>query len=164
MLKLLGSGCVLAAGTLLLYRRLAEQRRKRQLLRELAAALETVGAGVRVSRVAMPRLLQTAAGNGQGEAAAFFVRVQTRSAELGLAEAWRSSVELLSLDAEETAILKEAGNCLAGDEEQVCAGLQSAAGRLRQELERKRAAAADVEKRTAALYLSASALIVILLI
>ena len=134
------------------------------MLRELAAALESVGAGVRVGRVAMPRLLQAAAGNSRGEAAAFFTCVQAHSAGLGLAEAWKASAELLSLDAEETVILKEAGNCLAGDEEQLCAGLQTAANGLRQELERKRAAAADAEKRTAALYLSASALIVILLI
>jgi len=164
VLKVAGSVCVLSAGVLALCRQIAQQRQQRRLLRELAVALEAMCGGIRVGRMLLPRLLQAAGRNCQGEANAFFVLVQARSGELGIEGAWKSAAELLTLDAEEKEILKEAGNCLAGDEEQLCAGLLAAAERLRGKLEYQQRQAAEKEKRTAALCMSASALIIILLI
>lgn len=164
MLKLLGSVCVLTAGVLIQYRQVTERRRQRQLLQELAAALEAICSGIRVGRHTMPRLLQMAERNCRGGGAAFFGRVRLDSEACGLVEAWRTSADRLVLNNEEKETLKEVAEGFGGDEERICSSLLAAAERLRREAERRQEQAADAERRTAALYMSASALIIILLI
>lgn len=164
MIKLMGSVCVLAAGVLVRCRQTAEERRYRELLRDLAAAFLAMSDGIRIGNVSLPRLLESAAQNSREEAAAFFVTVQAFCRKYGIGEAWRRGTDLLRLDTGERQILLDAAACLSGDAEQVCRGLNAAAESLRRQLCRRQEQAEDTGKRTAALCLSVPALIVILLI
>ena len=164
MLKLLGSVCIATAGTLMRYRVIREERRRTELIREAAAALETMDHEIRLNRTPMPRLLRKT-GNGRGrEVAEFFASVGMRCEEQGMAEAWRGAAEKLSLPPRERQLLAELGNCLQGDEQQVCRGLETAAAALTKSLERRRVTAAEAEKRSTALCFSGAALLIILLI
>ena len=69
----------------------------------------------------------------------------------------------MPLSPADRAALAEAAGGLSGDEEQICRALGAAAQRLRRSLEAERAASPEREKRTAALWLSGGALLVILL-
>lgn len=164
MLKLLGSVCVLSAGVLVRYQMISEERRTTKTLADLAATLEFMGDEIRLNRTPMPRLLLKA-GVGRGEETmAFLAEVRLGSTERGLAEAWRAAAEALPLPGEEKAAAAEAGTCLQGDEERACRGLAAAAEALHRGLERRKSQAAETAKRGTALCLSASALIIILLI
>ena len=81
-----------------------------------------------------------------------------------LAADTRAEAEALPLSREDREALAEAAGGLSGDEEQVCRALTAAAVRLRRSLEAERAASPEREKRSAALWLSGGALLVILLI
>ena len=164
MLKLLGCVCVLSAGVLARYRMAMESRRVLSALSDMAAALEFMGDEIRLNRTAMPLLLLKA-GTGRGrDTMAFFAAVRAESGKNGLAEAWRRAAGALPLPAREAGAVAETGMCLLGDEERACRGLASAAELLRRELERGNSGAAEASRRSTALCLSASALIVILLI
>lgn len=164
MLKLLGCICVLSAGVLVRYRMSVESRRVLATLGDMAAALEFMRDEIRLNRTAMPLLLLKA-GTGRGmDAMGFFAAVRGESGKRGLAEAWRNAAEALPLPEREVGFLVEAGACLLGDEERACRGLSGAAELLRRELERRNSGAAEASRRSTALCLSASALIVILLV
>ena len=91
-----------------------------------------------------------------GDSAAEQTELLSREAETGT-----DAVLLIPADRE---ALAEAASGLSGDEEQICRALTAAAEHLRRSLEAERAAGPEREKRTAALWLSGGALLVILLI
>ena len=91
-----------------------------------------------------------------GDSAAEQTELLSREAETGT-----DAVVLIPADRE---ALAEAASGLSGDEEQICRALTAAAEHLRRSLEAERAAGPEREKRTAALWLSGGALLVILLI
>ena len=163
MLKLLGCVCVLSAGVLARYRMAVESRRVLNAMADLAAALEFMGDEIRLNRTAMPLLLLKA-GTGRGrDTMAFFAAVRAESGKTGLAAAWRKAAGILPLPEREVVVIAETGMCLLGDEERACRGLAASAELLRRELERRNSCAAEASRRSTALCLSASALIVILL-
>ena len=81
-----------------------------------------------------------------------------RGAPLG--QSWRSAAEALPLGPESRTALTALGDSLQGDEESVCKAL-NLAGKI---LEKNRDHRQETEKRSAALWLSSAALLVILLI
>lgn len=154
----------MSAGVLARYRMAVENRRVLAALSDLAAALEFMGDEIRLNRTAMPLLLLKA-GAGRGrDTMAFFAVVRAESGKTGLAEAWRKAAGSLPLPEREAGVIAETGAYLLGDEERACRGLAAAVKQLRRELERRNSGAVEASRRSTALCLSASALIVILLI
>ena len=164
MLRLMGSGCIMTAGIWLFWRIAAEERRTTAVLCDLAAALEAMADEIRMNRMPMPRLLLKVGAGRCGEVMDFFSAVRMSSGGLGLSAAWRQEAAALPLPKQEKQALSELGNCLTGDEEQVCRGLMSTAEQLSRELKRHRDSAAETMRRNAALCLSGASLMIIILI
>ena len=165
MLKLLGSLCVVSGGALAWAIQRAEGRRRRETLADLQRAFRRMGEEIRVTRTPMPALLNALASDCGGPAAAFFTAVsQAAGAGESLSRVWREQAEALPLNAgDRQAVFALAGD-LKSDEESACKGISHVVYTLANsagEAERKRP---EEEKRAAALWFSASALLVILLI
>ena len=165
MTKLLGSLLILSGGLLGLWRQLADSRRSRRALSDLLRALGRLGEEIRMTRRPLPQLLEGVAAECGPEAGAFFQAAAgaARRGE-GLGGAWRQGAEALPIRQEDRSALAALGAELHGDEEMVRRALEQTVRRLE-----KSAAAAEQrrlpeEKRVSALWLSAAALLVILLI
>ena len=85
-----------------------------------------------------------------------------RGAPLG--QSWRSAAEALPLRREDRQALAAIGDALQGDEENICKVILLTNKSLRKDLELTRDRRQETEKRSAALWLSGAALLVILLI
>lgn len=164
MLKLMGCGCVMAAGACLFWRITAEERRRAVVLYDLAMALETMADEIRMNRTPMPRLLLKMGTGRCGEVMDFFAAVRMSSGEMGLSASWRRAAEVLPLPEQEQRSFSELGSCLTGDEERACRGLRSVSEQFSRVLERQRDTTAEATKRNAALCLSGAALMIILLV
>lgn len=163
MMKLMGSLLILTGGGLLRQTRLRADRRRKQALTDLAAALSAMSGEIRMARTPMPELLRRQAEACGADVGAFLRSAAAASAgEEGLAGGWARGVPDLPLDEPERELLL--GLDLRGDEEQVCKALSLVSlrlGRRAEEQERKRP---EETKRTTALCFSGAALLVILLI
>ena len=156
MIKLVGSLCVLFAGGSVWWLQHQEQRRRRQVLAELAAALDGMETSIRLNRTPLlPLFRQTARGRChevsqlfEGSAAAL---AAGRSPEIPVSETDKRA-------------LSELVNALQGDEASACKGILLARKELQNSLSQLEKQRPEEEKRTAALCFSAAALLVILLI
>ena len=160
MIKLVGSLCVLFAGGSVWWLQHQEQRRRRQVLAELAAALDGMETSIRLNRTPLlPLFRQTARGRChevsqlfEGSAAAL---AAGRSPEI----VWCQAVSCLPVLETDKRALSELVNALQG-----CKGILLARKELQNSLSQLEKQRPDEEKRTAALCFSAAALLVILLI
>lgn len=164
MTKLLGSVLVLAAALGGMIQQSRERRRQCQTRLDILNALRRMGEEIRLTRTPLPQLLEQAAECG-GEAGDFF-RAAARSARKGegVAAAWRDGVVSLSLEGEERRALEELGQRFGGDEESLCGAITLACTVLQRCAEEEEQCRGEEEKRSAALWGSAGALAVILLI
>lgn len=165
MIRFLGSVCIFSGGLMTVLLQLRERRRTRTALAELLSALRRMGEEVRLCRTPLPRLLQTLSASCSGDAAAFFSAVgdALRRGE-DVETLWREHAARLLLPVAAQQALSEVGSALHGDEESVCKAISLAILELEQcaaEWDKQRP---ETEKRTAALWLSGAALLVILLI
>ena len=157
MVKLVGAVCILGAGTWAWRRSAAERRRELDTLADLTALLDRMGEEIRLRRTSLPRLLGSLGRDRTGPVRDFCTSVAAslaRGAPLG--QSWRSAAEALPLTA--------LGDSLQGDEESVCKALALAGKILEKNLAAARDHRQETEKRSAALWLSSAALLVILLI
>nr|WP_325212838.1 stage III sporulation protein AB [uncultured Oscillibacter sp.] len=165
MLKLLGSLCVASGGALAWYVQRAERCRERDALSDLQLAFRRMGEEVRLARTPLPALLSALAGDCGGPASAFFEAVSKAAAGgEDLPRAWRERAAALPLRERDKAAVSALAGDLQGDEEKVCKAISHVTYTLANsagEAERKRP---EKEKRAAALWFSAAALLVILLI
>lgn len=164
MLKLTGGICVLLGGFLLRWIELQTRRRSRETLDGMLLLLRQIGEEVRISRTPLPRLFKSCGETEQPELHSFFGTVVQKLRDgQALSDAWRTSVPDLLLSKKCHVILDELGQCLHGDEEAVTKALALAIYRLSQEQDTAEQHRAQEEQRITALTLSASALLVILL-
>ena len=165
MLKLIGSLCVAAGGALAWYLQASERRRKRDTLSDFQTAFRRMGEEVRMARTPLPALLKALETQSGPEAAAFF-RTVSRAAAAGedFPRAWRRQAEALSLDEVDKSVISALGCDLQGDEEKVCKAISHVTYELAKSAEKAERKRPEEEKRAAALWFSASALLVILLI
>ena len=142
-----------------------ERRRRWDTLGDLIRLLNRMGEEIRLRRTSLPRLLEFL-GHGRTPAVAAFCAAAAGAMNRGepLAEAWRAASGALPLGAEDRSAFLVLGESLQGDEEQVCKAISLAARFLARSLEEARARRRETERREAALWLSAGALLVILLI
>ena len=156
---------MLLGGALARWVQLSAARRRRDTLAGLAAGLEQMAEEIRMARTPMPSLLDCLARSRRGPERAFFHRAAEelrRGTELP--QAWQRAVETLDLPPRTLAVLEELGQDLRGDEEKICKAISLAGKRLEKQLAEWDERRAETEKRTTALWFSASALLVILLI
>ena len=156
MVKLVGAVCILGAGTWAWRRSAAERRRELDTLADLTALLDRMGEEIRLRRTSRDRT---------GPVRDFCTSVAAslaRGAPLG--QSWRSAAEALPLGPESRTALTALGDSLQGDEESVCKALTLAGKILEKNLAAARDHRQETEKRSAALWLSSAALLVILLI
>ena len=159
MVRAVGGALVAGAALWGWQRQRSERRRRTEALGALASGLERMAEAIRLERTPLPRLLERL-----GRETDFFRRLgRALAAGEGAEAAWRRLAGETPLAAADRAALAEAAGALAGDEAQVCRALTAAAQRLRRSLEAERTAAPEREKRSAALWLSGGALLVILL-
>ena len=165
MVKLVGAVCILGAGTWAWRRSAAERRRELDTLADLTALLDRMGEEIRLRRTSLPRLLGSLGRDRTGPVRDFCTSVAAslaRGAPLG--QSWRSAAEALPLGPESRTALTALGDSLQGDEESVCKALTLAGKILEKNLAAARDHRQETEKRSAALWLSSAALLVILLI
>lgn len=165
MLKLLGSLCVTAGGALAWYIQRLERRRERDTLSDFQRAFCRMEEEVRMARTPLPVLLKALAGDCKEPAAAFF-EAASRAAAGGedLLRVWQEQTKTLPLRKRDKSVVSTLVQSLQGDEEHICKAISHVTYELAksaEEAERKRP---EEEKRSAALWFSASALLVILLI
>ena len=138
----------------------AERRRRMDTLWALSSGLSRMAEAVRVARTPVPGFLE----RGGGESFFFRRLGPALAAGEGAEAAWRRLGQDVRVPREERVGVAEAASGVSGVEAQVCRALSAAAEGLRRSLEAERAASMEREKRSAALWLSAGALLVILLI
>ncbi len=165
MLKLLGSLWILGGGILARCLQLAERRRRRDALFDLLSAFRRMAEHVRMARTPLPALLETLASNCGPDAAAFFSGVSSavRQGE-ALPEIWKALAEELPLNEADKSAAAALGRDLQGDEETVCKAVSAVAYQLTKSAEETERSRPEEEKRATALWFSAAALLVILLI
>ena len=155
MIKLVGSLCVLFAGGSVWWLQRQERRHRRQVLAELAAALDGMETSIRLNQTPLlPLFRQTARGRCHE------VSQAGRSPET----VWCQTVSCLPVSETDKRALSELVNALQGDETSACKGILLARKELQNSLSQLEKQRPEEEKRTAALCFSAAALLVILLI
>ncbi len=165
MLKLLGSLLIASGGALAWYLQLSERKRRRDTLSDLQTAFRRMGEEVRMARTPLPALLERLATDCGPEAAAFFTAVSRAAGEgEALPPVWRREAEALPLEEEDKSAVLELGDDLQGDEEKVCKAISRVTYTLAKGAEKAERERPEKEKRAAALWFSASALLVILLL
>ena len=142
-----------------------EQRRRWDTLGDLIRLLNRMGEEIRLRRTSLPRLLRQLTAD-RGPACRAFCEDAAGAMDRGepLEFGWRLAAETLPLAAEDRSALLALGESLQGDEEQICKAIELARDLLAESLEETRSRRAETERRAAALWLSAGALVVITLI
>lgn len=166
MRKLAGSLCILGAAVWGLWTQRREARRQSLLRAELLSALRRMAEAVRLARTPLPDLLHHASQRCETAEGADFFRAAACAAAAGedLTARWEEGAMALSLTEEERRALAELGRSFGGDEDQLCRAAVVAEAVLERCGEERRACRTAEEKRAAALWLTAGALAVILLI
>ena len=165
MLRMLGSLCVVSGGALAWYVQRAERRRERDTLSDLLGAFRRMGEEGRMARTPLPALLSSLAVDC-GEPAAAFFQAASKAAAGGerLPQVWREQAEYLPLSKRDKSVVSSLAKGLQGDEENACKVISHVAYELAKSAEEAEHKRPEEEKRAAALWFSASALLVILLI
>ena len=162
MTKLLGSLLVLGASLWGMTLQLRERGRRRRTRLDLLDALRQMGEEIRIARTPLPCLLERAAERG-GEAGAFF-RAAAHALREEEGDTWKKGAAALPLEEEERRALQEMSWRFGGDEESLCSAISLACAVLQRHGEEEERRRGMEEKRSAALWGSAGALAVILLI
>ena len=162
MTKLLGSILVLGASLGGMTIQLRERGRRRRTRLDLLDALRQMEEEIRIARTPLPCLLERAAERG-GEAGHFF-RAAAHALREGEGDTWRKGAGALPLEEEERRVLREMRWRFGGDEESLCSAIALACAVLQRHGEKEERRRGMEEKRSAALWGSAGALAVILLI
>ncbi|MCI8328349.1 MAG: hypothetical protein HFG02_01665 [Oscillibacter sp.] len=165
MLKLLGSLLIACGGAFAWQLQRTERRRRRDTLSDLQRAFRRMGETVRMTRTPLPALLKSLAADCKEPVAAFFTAVSQAAGEgEELSKIWREQAETLPLNAADRAAVLNLVFDLQGDEEKVCKAISLVARELTEHAGEAERLRPETEKRAAALWFSAAALLVILLL
>ena len=164
-MKWLGALCIAGAAVWGRWQQLDSARRQRETQEGMTAALRQMAEEIRVARTPMPQLLVCLGRSCGGETGRFF-RAAAEELRRGraLEEAWRRALACLGLPAEAMTALRELAAGLQGDEEGVCRALALAIDRLERQARMREQHRLEIERRGNAMWFSASALLVILLV
>lgn len=165
MLKILGSACVLGGGVLARWFQAAERRREMDTLSDLLLALRRMAEEIRMARTPLPLLLDRLSQGCGPEAGSFFQAVSA-AARRGedLRRTWRRSAAALPLPGASAAALAGLGDDLQGDEETIRKAVSLVVCSMAQDAEERARRQPEEARRSAALWFSGAAFLVILLI
>ncbi|MCI9121252.1 MAG: hypothetical protein HFG00_06995 [Oscillibacter sp.] len=165
MLKLLGSLCITCGGALAWYQQWAERRLRRETLADLLRVFRRMREEVRMARTTLPVLLETLAPDC-GRAVSAFLETVCAAVHRGdsLTEVWRMAADALPVQPGDKSLVMSLGKDLQGDEEKVCKALLHVTYALEKSAGEAENRRPEEEKRATALWFSAAALLVILLI
>jgi len=166
VIKLIGSGLILAGGGWLWWLKMAERRRKREVLWELICSLRRMGEEISLTRIRLPELLERLGENCRTQDAAQFFRAVSAavSREESIKKAWQRATEALPAAKESKVVLAELAEQLHGKECNICQAISLVIDRLERQLREWDFAAPEATRRTTALCFSGAALLVILLL
>lgn len=160
-MKAAGALCILAGALWgqLFYQR--ERRRRETLLSDLRLGLFRAAEEIRTARTPFPLLM---ANLDRGPAAGFFRGVSGRLRQgERLDQAWTAALRAFPMEEADKQILESLGPDLRGDETRIRAVLLEASGKLAERAQALARSRGDDTRRTAALFFSGAALLVILL-
>lgn len=165
MVKAIGALCILFGGLLARQYQLAALRRELAVVSDLLAVLCRMSEEIRLKRTPLPRLLDRLS-QGRDAAVSDFLGAVSAAARQGedTEAAWQAEAKRLPVSSEVKIALEELAKSLSDDEESICKAVSLACMELSRNLEELRRKRPETEKRTTALCLSATALLVILLI
>ena len=159
----LGSLLILSGGAMGMFLQTRERRRRRETLGNLITALGRMEEEIRLMRTPLPRLLLRLSDEIPGDAGAFLGRVaeSIRSGEPP-ETVWRREAEALPLKEQDRAALRTLN--FQGDETALCGAVALLVRQLLRSREEGEREETQEAKRSAALWASGAALLVILLI
>ncbi|MGM9661986.1 MAG: stage III sporulation protein AB [Oscillospiraceae bacterium] len=166
MIRALGALLVFAGGGCISL--LTVQRRRREIAaaEELLYALHRLEREIRCEKKPLPPLLHALAEETKGEGRRFFAGLLRRweaEPETPLPQLWYAQSETLNLPEEGRRIWRELGRRLAGDGESLQGALRLASEEMEELRRRLERALPEARRLSAAVCLSASAFLVILL-
>ena len=165
MLRYLGCLMILGGGAAAELLHARAGLRELNVLSALCHTLSCMESEIRLKQTPLPRLLKEQAGRNQADVSGFLYSIAEAAAGDGfLPSLWRQACEALPLGGYERNVLGGLGDKLSGDEESLCQAIALTRERLQAAYEERRRTRAETERRSAALYLSASAFLVILLL
>ena len=159
----LGSLLILSGGAMGMFLQTRERRRRRETLQNLISALRRMEEEIRLMRTPLPRLLLGLSAETPGEAGAFLSRTADgiRRGEAP-GTVWRREAETLPLKEQDRAALRALN--FQGDETALCGAVALLVRQLLRSREEGEREETQEAKRSAALWASGAALLVILLI
>lgn len=165
MLKLLGSVCIFSGGILARWLQVSERRRRWDTLSDLLTALRQMAEEIRMARTPLPDLLEKLA-EGKGPAVMVFFQETAKALRRGekLETVWQRLSADLPLSEQDRRTAEALGRELHGDEENACKAIALAVYQLAASAEVQARERKTEDRKSAALWYSAAALLVILLI
>ena len=163
-MKLMGAALIMGAALWGWYVQSRDRRGRRKTRLDILSALRRMSEEIRLARTPMPELLEAVASDCGGAGEAFFrsVSAAIRGGEEAN-RAWNCAAESLALEEDERRALRELGQALGGDEEQLCRALALAAAVLQRRAEEAELGRQEEEKRCAVIWGCGSIMMVILL-
>lgn len=163
MLRLLGGGMILAGGILLRGTILSASRRELQTQCELRDALMLLEKEIKFTLTPMPKLLMSE--NFGASVSEFFAAIcNDLQREKTLAQSWSTHAQDLALPQRIKGRFARLGRSLSGDEDSVRQALALMAETLSESIETQERTQRDRERLTTMLCISASIMLVLVLI
>ena len=167
MIRALGALLVFAGGGSVSLLWVARRRREIAAAGELLYALHRLEREIRCEKKPLPPLFRALAEETKGEGQRFFAGLMRRweaEPETPLPQLWLAQSDTLLLPQEGRRVWQELGRRLAGDEESLQGALRLAAEELEELRRRLERALPEARRLSAAVCLSASAFLVLLLL
>ena len=163
-MKMMGAALILGAALWGWYVQSRERRERRRTRLDILSALRRMSEEIRLARTPMPELLEAVASDCSGAGENFFRAIS--SAICGgedVEQAWIRAADRLALEEDERRALRELGQALGGDEEQLCRAAALTMAVLQRRAEEAEAQRKEEEKRCAAIWGCGGIMLVILL-
>ena len=164
MIRVLGSFCILGGGLLAVWQTVRERQKKRELTKELITALRSMEEGISNLGTPLPRLMEEQARRCRQAVPLFENTLRCLKQGDTLSQAWRCGCSSLPLDTEGKRVLESVFSAEIRLCSNLCNVISLASGYFEKQLAEQVECQSEQTKRTAALYLSGAALLVILLI
>ncbi len=165
MLRLFGCAMIFSGGAAAAALHARASLREVEVLGAMCHVLGCMESEIRLNRTPLPRLLLKLSLQSEGELRYFLQTVGKEAAGDRFTVAlWRQACGQLPLGNYERGLMEELGDKLSGDEESLCRALHLTREQLLAAYDEHRRTRREKERRNAAVCLSASAFIMILLL
>ena len=165
MLRILGCALIFGGGAAAAALHARASLREVEILGALCHVLGCMESDIRLNQTPLPRLLMKLSLQSEGELRCFLQTVgKAAEGDRFTVSLWRRSCGQLPLGNYERGLMEELGDKLSGDEESLCRALSQTREQLLTAYDDHRCTRGEKERRNAAVCLSASAFVMILLL